>query len=87
VPIVTTNVGGVPFLLDNARHALLVPARDPDGMAQAALRIFDDRALAERLRSEGLAHAASFSWERVRPRLYAVYAGAMQPHGDTVTSP
>jgi glycosyltransferase involved in cell wall biosynthesis len=87
VPIVSTNVGGVPYLVADGRQALLVPPRDPQAMADAALRLLADASLAQRLRSEGLAHAASFAWERVRPRLFDVYARALQAHRSAVTAP
>jgi glycosyltransferase involved in cell wall biosynthesis len=79
VPIVSTDVGGVPFLVQDGRHALLVPAGHPEAMARAALRVLDDAELAARLTREGMAHAASFAWEAVRPRLLGVYARVVQP--------
>jgi glycosyltransferase involved in cell wall biosynthesis len=87
VPIVSTNVGGVPFLVADGRQALLVPPRDPQAMAEAVLRLLGDAALADRLQAEGIAHAASFTWERVQPRLFQIYARALQPHRSPVTSP
>jgi glycosyltransferase involved in cell wall biosynthesis len=87
VPIVSTNVGGVPFLVADGRQALLVPARNPEAMAEAALLLLDDDSLADRLRREGIAHAATFAWERVQPRLLAVYARALRSDGSPVTSP
>lgn len=74
VPIVSTDVGGVPYLVEHERTALLVPARDADAMAAAALRVFDDMALRSRLVSAALSAAGAYTWERVRPRLFAIYA-------------
>jgi glycosyltransferase involved in cell wall biosynthesis len=48
-PIVATAVGGVPELIDDGVHGLLIPPRDPDALAQAIDRLLDDRALAARL--------------------------------------
>jgi glycosyltransferase involved in cell wall biosynthesis len=87
VPIVSTDVGGVPFLVTHGRHALLVPARDPQAMADAALRLLGDAALAQRLRREGLAHAATFGWDRVRPRLFEVYARVQRQERIAVSAP
>jgi glycosyltransferase involved in cell wall biosynthesis len=86
VPIVSTNVGGVPFLVQDGRHALLVPPRDPAAMAAAALRVLDDAELAARLRREGVVHAASFAWDKVRPRLLGVYARVAHPHAAEVAA-
>ena len=73
VPIVSTNVGGVPYVVRSGETALLVPPRDPEAMADAALRIIEDRALAGRLATAGLADVRQYTWERVRVRLFQVY--------------
>jgi glycosyltransferase involved in cell wall biosynthesis len=46
VPIVSTDVGGVPYLVEDGKTALLVPPGDPDAMGNAALRVLGDAALA-----------------------------------------
>jgi len=48
-PIVATAVGGVPELIEDGVHGLLVPPRDPDALAQGIRRLLEDRALALRL--------------------------------------
>lgn len=48
-PIVATTVGGVPELIDDGVHGLLVPSRDPGPLADAIERLLDDRVLAARL--------------------------------------
>jgi glycosyltransferase involved in cell wall biosynthesis len=87
VPIVSTDVGGVPYLVEHERTALLVPARDPDAMAAAALRVFDDAALRERLIAAGLLVCRAFTWERVRPMLFAAYARCVGRPGLLESSP
>lgn len=77
VPIVTTNVGGIPHLLTDAWAAVMVPPRDPAAMAAAALRVLAEDGLARALVEAGAQRAASFSWVQVRPRLFAVYARAI----------
>lgn len=74
VPVVSTNVGGVPYLVEHERTALLVPAGDPDAMAAAAVRIFEDTALCDTLVAAGLQACRAYAWERVRPVLFAAYA-------------
>jgi glycosyltransferase involved in cell wall biosynthesis len=48
-PIVATAVGGVPELIDDGVHGLLIPPRDPGALAQAIDRLLEDRSLAARL--------------------------------------
>jgi len=77
VPIVTTNVGGIPHLVTDSRDALLVPPGDAAAMAAAALRVFTEDGLAQRLVAAGTESAAGYTWAQVRPRLFGVYARAL----------
>jgi glycosyltransferase involved in cell wall biosynthesis len=77
VPIVSTNVGGVPFVVEDGSTALLVPPRNPEAMAAATLRIFDEPMLRERLRAAGIERARRYAWPQVRERLFAVYSRAL----------
>ncbi|NOZ72339.1 MAG: glycosyltransferase family 4 protein [Chloroflexi bacterium] len=48
-PILATDRGGIPELVSHEKHALLVPADDPDALAQALARLSTDRAYARQL--------------------------------------
>ena len=43
VPVVATQVGGVVEIIDHEKTGLLVLPKDPDAMAQAVLRLLNDR--------------------------------------------
>lgn len=77
VPIVSTNVGGVPFIVRNEHSALLVPAGDPHTMAVAIIRVLSEPGLAERLRCTGIAEVQRYSWAHVRDVLGEVYEAAL----------
>ncbi|MBI3359812.1 MAG: glycosyltransferase family 4 protein [Chloroflexi bacterium] len=72
--VVSTNVGGIPFLLEHERTALLVPPRDPDAMAAAVRRLLEDPVLAARLSRNGRAAAVESDWSRVLPQWIALLA-------------
>lgn len=76
VPIVSTNVGGIPQLCEDGVQALLVPARSPHVMAAAVVRVHRDEALRESLVRNGRSRANEFSWASVWPQLQASYARA-----------
>jgi glycosyltransferase involved in cell wall biosynthesis len=63
--VVTTNVGGIPYLVEHERDALLVPPDDPPAMAGAVLRVLGDPALAERLSRQGRQKAEQFDWSPI----------------------
>lgn len=73
VPVVSTDVGGVPFIVRHESTALLVPPGDPAAMAGAVLRILLDKGLAERLACAGLADARQYGWNQIKARWAAVY--------------
>jgi glycosyltransferase involved in cell wall biosynthesis len=76
VPIVSTDAGGIPDLVEHERTALLVPVGDADALASAALRLLGDAALAARLRDQGLRDVARFDWTHVRDQWRAAYRRA-----------
>jgi glycosyltransferase involved in cell wall biosynthesis len=53
LPTVASAVSGIPHLLEDGRHALLVPPGDPAALAAAVGRALDDGALRRRLIREG----------------------------------
>ncbi len=77
VPVISTNVGGVPFLVEDGATALLVPPRNPEAMAGAALRVLGDPVLADQLRTAGIERARRYAWPQVREQLFAAYAHAL----------
>jgi len=54
-PVVASRVGGIPEVITDTVHGLLVSAGDPAGIAQACLKLVGDRNLAERYGQAGRA--------------------------------
>jgi glycosyltransferase involved in cell wall biosynthesis len=73
VPVVSTNVGGIPFLVDEGHNALLIDPRNPERMAEAALRVLTSPALALSLAASGRLAAERFCWRNVREQWFDVY--------------
>ena len=79
VPIVTTDVGGIPYLVENEKTALLIPPQQPEAMAAAILRVLNTPQLARALSDAGLAAVKQYTWAEVKEKLFAVYAAACSP--------
>ncbi len=63
--VVSTNVGGIPYLLENGRDSLLVPSADPDAMALAIRRLLTEPGLAGTLSRQGRVTAERSDWSNV----------------------
>jgi len=52
-PVIGSDVGGIPFVIDDGHDGLLVPPGSADELARACLRILEDPVLAARLGEAG----------------------------------
>jgi L-malate glycosyltransferase len=77
VPIVSTNVGGIPYLVENDRTALLVNPKDDAAMAQAILTLLADPGKVKAMHDEGLRTVRQYAWASVREQLHHVYRGVL----------
>ncbi|MET0319199.1 MAG: glycosyltransferase [Duganella sp.] len=73
VPVVSTRVGGIPYLLHHGQDGWLVAPGDCAAMAHAMVTLLTDREAAARLAARGLVQAQRHTWERVAPLLLAQY--------------
>jgi len=83
VPVVSTRVGGVPYIVEHERTALLVEPGAEAEMAEAIMRILTDPGMADRLRVSGLKAAQAYTWPKIKPILFKAYAEAIQQLGST----
>ena len=65
LPVVTTNVGGIPFLLENRKTALLVEATAVKDMAEAVIELTTNHELRTTLVQNGRAYVEGFDWDVV----------------------
>jgi glycosyltransferase involved in cell wall biosynthesis len=81
VPLVSTRVGGVPYIVDDGETALLVGAGDDAAMAEALSKILSDDVLAARLARNGLQVVQPYAWPNVRAQWLRVYRRAIDGAG------
>lgn len=77
--VVSTNVGGIPYLLEDGEDALLVPPNDADAMAAAVRRILTEPGLAARLSANGRRKAQQFDWSNILTSWKALLRSAAKP--------
>ncbi|HMV92686.1 MAG TPA: glycosyltransferase family 4 protein [Thauera aminoaromatica] len=77
LPVVTTDVGGIPFIVTQGHTAMLVPPDDPQAMADAAHKVLADTGLRAALVAAGCAEVQRYRWSSVRAQLLSAYADAI----------
>lgn len=73
LPVVTTNAGGIPFMVDHEVNALVSAVGDEKGLAASCLRLLDDSALAVRLVKSGRAECEKYAWKSLHAQWLSVY--------------
>lgn len=75
LPVVSTAVGGIPWMVRHEHSALLASDDDASGLAACILRLLDDPQLAGNLIRHGRDEAARYTWKFVYNKLSPLYAG------------
>ena len=68
LPIVTTNIGELPYLWTDGEDALLAPCDDAKAMADAIERVLTEQGLAERLSRNARVKAEGYDWSAILPQ-------------------
>jgi glycosyltransferase involved in cell wall biosynthesis len=72
LPVVSTNVGGIPFLLDDGIDALLVKPNRIEDFTKAVLQLLEHPDLAAQLSKAGRKKVEHFDWEVVKEKWKSV---------------
>jgi glycosyltransferase involved in cell wall biosynthesis len=86
-PVVSTKAGGVPAILADDLHGLLVPCGDADAAGKAVIRLLEEPGLARRLADAARDTCATYQWSSVRERWIALYRRIVRPRAVAATTP
>jgi len=67
LPVVSTDAGGMPFLIDNFKSGLLVNKDDTASMVEAIQRLIEDPELTESLVQNARTKIEGYDWSKVLP--------------------
>ncbi|MPZ48536.1 MAG: glycosyltransferase [Dehalococcoidia bacterium] len=74
LPVVASNVHGIPDVVRDGATGLLVPPKDPQALADACARLVDDPALRQNLGSSGRAYTGEhYDWRQNAVQMERVY--------------
>ena len=73
VPVVTTDAGGIPYIVKHEESCLMIARDDHVAMAESAIRLLRDNDLAVRLTERARADSVKFTWNAVRAEWIKLY--------------
>jgi len=73
LPIVSSDAGGIPDMVEDQQTGLLFPAGDYEAMARCALRLLEEPGLAARLARNARAECDKYAWSEIGPRWLTLY--------------
>jgi glycosyltransferase involved in cell wall biosynthesis len=76
--IVSTDVGGIPYLLRHEQDALLVPSESAEAMTNAVKRLLAESELAGRLSRNARAAVTPFDWPVILPQWEQLFCSTAQ---------
>jgi glycogen synthase len=74
-PCIVADTGGLREVVPHEEAGLRFRARDPESLADMAVRLLGDEKLGQRLVSEGLDHIRRFDWADIAEQTAEVYGG------------
>ncbi|MBI5572318.1 MAG: glycosyltransferase family 4 protein [Desulfomonile tiedjei] len=84
VPVIATDVSGIPEVIENERTGLLIPEKDPEAIADAVLTMVADRDRALAMAERGRARVReTFDPERCHRKVLDLYERLVPLPGDT----
>lgn len=78
LPVIASNVGGIPEVVADADSGLLVEPGNPGALAGAILQFCQDENLRREMGRDGKVRASRYAWESVTPQIHAVYRQALE---------
>lgn len=73
LPVVSTNAGGIRYIVTHGRTGLLVPKNDFEAMASWAIRLLETPELAESIARNAYEECPAYTWPAVRETWVAAY--------------
>jgi glycosyltransferase involved in cell wall biosynthesis len=78
LPVVTTNAGGIPYMVKHGETGMMVPCGDHEGLAANAIRLLEDQELGVRIARRAREECAQYSWTLIKDQWLAVYRALVQ---------
>lgn len=68
LPVVSTNVGGIPYLIRHDQEGILIPSGSAEGMADAVRELVENPVKASLMAQQARSKVEDFSWDQVKTK-------------------
>ncbi|HEV2765149.1 MAG TPA: glycosyltransferase family 4 protein, partial [Pyrinomonadaceae bacterium] len=82
-PVVTTDAGGIPYIVADGVTGFVVPRGDADALAGRACRLLEDDRVAQTIIENARRECLKYSWEAVRDGWLGLYRELARGAGET----
>lgn len=72
LPVVSTDAGGIRYIIKNGQNGLLVGSNDYNGMADQAEKLLQDKELFQKITQNARETLKEYSWNKVRTKLLPI---------------
>ena len=73
-PVISTEVGAIPEIVDNDKTGIIVPPRDSKAFADAILKLVEDKEVRIKMGMEGRKKAErGYDWDTIVERYEMIY--------------
>jgi L-malate glycosyltransferase len=79
LPVVTTDAGGLPYIVKSEETGLMVERGDYEALAEGAIRLIEDQELASAIARRARQECARYAWPQIKEQWLAVYRALAQP--------
>jgi glycosyltransferase involved in cell wall biosynthesis len=83
VPIVASNIGGIPDIVKNGENGLLVQPKNTKALANAIIYLLENEDVKEKMGKNGRLKVKDYLWEKIAEKTEAIY---VQLHQGIITN-
>ncbi|MBI5680849.1 MAG: glycosyltransferase family 4 protein [Methanobacterium sp.] len=72
-PVIASNVGGIPYLVNDGENGFLVMPGEVDELSDKLITLLKDKKLQEKMGNESLKRSEDFDWNKISDKTIEVY--------------
>lgn len=74
VPIIASNIGGIPDVVKDGENGLLIQPKDPKALAEAIIHLIENEERREKMGKNGFDKVKKYSWDKIAECTERIYS-------------